>query len=307
MLWDLNNLQNVLTIEGRRKDVVIDCHFEPILALEYLESKQLLLASGEDQIIRGWDPRSPPKKASSLFLGHTGAVTGLKQDIFNSVAENTHDFYSVAKDKSLKLWDLRMPKTKDNFFGHTAPILGLDIGGPQRPLTCGEDGTWRYWKCAYDSHLIFQQEDFGVEAVCCIDESLAATGNRSGEVQIWKTNKKKPLTSTLAHDSWVNCLAAPPNSDCVFSGGYDGKVCRWMINFERDNSRLELQETLAVGGCVNAMQVDGKAENLVVLTGRDDKLLSRWESNPEFKKSPECFASSSKGKGWSEDESTESE
>ena len=67
------------------------------------------------------------------FLGHRDTVTGITFDTEND------QFYTVSRDRSLKMWNIREMAYMDTHYGHHSEILGIESFSRDRVMTCGMD------------------------------------------------------------------------------------------------------------------------------------------------------------------------
>lgn len=73
------------------------------------------------------------------------------------------------------------------------------------------------------------------------------------------------------HDSWVRALGFSPDGRCVFSGGYDGRLCQWTLAGEPAAALRAIQ---AHDGWLRALAVSPDGTRLA--TCGNDRLVKFW-------------------------------
>ncbi|KAL1925588.1 uncharacterized protein VTP21DRAFT_471 [Calcarisporiella thermophila] len=100
-IYDLEAQKVVLRANGHEDDVNAVCFADP--------SSNVLLSGSDDTIIRVWDRRSMANGASGYLVGHTEGIT------YVSSKGDGRYCLSNGKDQSMKLWDLRMLLSSNQF------------------------------------------------------------------------------------------------------------------------------------------------------------------------------------------------
>lgn len=170
--WDIETgKKDVLNNGGRNK---FDCggHFQHVRGVCLVESKQLLVSVGVDQVVRLWDWRAPSKSScTAKLLGHQGTVNAV------AVEPDGKQIYTASDDKSLKVWDLTARRETDTLLGHVTGVTSMDLYNQARPLTGGADKTVRLWKTDKDTHLMFSKHTYSVDAVSVMDHDRFLSGS----------------------------------------------------------------------------------------------------------------------------------
>jgi WD domain, G-beta repeat len=83
----------------------------------------------------------------------------------------------------------------------------------------------------------------------------------------------KTVTPLAAHDSWVRALGCSPSGDCVYSGGYDGRLAWWPA---ADSKPQPTRVIEAHQGWIRALAVSPGGE--IVATCGNDNLVKLWNA-----------------------------
>jgi ribosomal RNA-processing protein 9 len=124
------------------------------------------------------------------FPGHKDAVTGL------AFREGSHDLYSCALDRAVKLWSVAEGCYVDTLFGHQSPCSAISCLRAERCVTAGSDRTCRVWKIPEESQLVFRAPAGGsacLESVAHVSGTEWVTGGADGSVALWSQTKKRPV------------------------------------------------------------------------------------------------------------------
>jgi ribosomal RNA-processing protein 9 len=124
------------------------------------------------------------------FPGHKDAVTGL------AFREGSHDLYSCALDRTVKLWSVAEGCYVDTLFGHQSPCSSISCLRAERCVTAGSDRTCRVWKIPEESQLVFRAPASGsacLESVAHVSGTEWVSGGADGTVALWSQTKKRPV------------------------------------------------------------------------------------------------------------------
>jgi WD40 repeat protein len=217
-----------------------------------LSSVDVLLASGGEDGVRLWDPRTcklvlPPE------AGPGGDTSGSAEKGYAEAAA-VHALAAVATpqgvllggggvDGTVRLWDPRtgapvgLPMT-----GHDGPVSALAaVATPQGVLLAGGgvDGTVRLWDprtgAPVGSPMTGHDGPVSALAVVPLPDGrvLLATGSADKTVGLWDPVTGRPAGEPLTgHTDWVRAVAAVPLPDgrvLLASGGLDGAVRLWEL------------------------------------------------------------------------------
>lgn len=152
-------------------------------------------------------------------MGHRDTITDICFDKEND------QFYTVANDRSLKIWNIREMQYMDTHYGHHSDILGLQAYSKDRVISCGLDRQCIFWKLNEDAELLYSNLQHSVDMINIVNHQFFVTGSYDNALDLWIMNKKKPLFSLEGihkDDSWLLSTANIRNSDLFASGSYDG-------------------------------------------------------------------------------------
>eukprot|EP00928_Gymnodinium_smaydae_P079826 TRINITY_DN63668_c0_g1_i1.p1 TRINITY_DN63668_c0_g1~~TRINITY_DN63668_c0_g1_i1.p1 ORF type:complete len:488 (+),score=100.95 TRINITY_DN63668_c0_g1_i1:131-1465(+) len=256
-------------------------HFQEVLGVSLIESRNLLASVGADRLVRFWDWRCPTGSACTKYLfGHTGAVTCVAAD------PDGTQVYSGAQDKSLKVWDLRGMRCSDTLFGHVQGLTSMDIYMKGRPVTGGTDKTIRVWKVDKDTHLMFSKHTYSVDAVAALDAERCVSGSQDGRVMLWTHASKKPVATAAAAPAreWITALGAIRSGNVFFSGSTNNQLRTWQAvpgapEADGKKASMVLEEAapaVELPGCLNAITVGKRVVACAI--GKDHR-LGGWYFN----------------------------
>ena len=245
------------------------------------------------------------EKIIQKIKAHNEQVTGLFLD------SNKEQFYSIGDDHVLKVWNSDSNSTflLQTFYGHTSKInciCGIP-GNTDKILTSGMDNYINLWKVDSQSFLQFRNNDvYPIDCLTAINNDYFLSGNFNGNLQVWKTNKKKYIKNyefihgiendfICKHDFFdsnlvkqhpkvkignpILCINSIFNSDVFFSGSRCGEINFYKFNEDNNdeiNIELKTKLKLKCGGCINVMKPDKKNNFIACGNGFDNK-NGRWD------------------------------
>jgi ribosomal RNA-processing protein 9 len=245
-------------------------HLGEILAVTVSTDGKYVVSGGRDKMIRVYDSRT--NSEIKTFQGHRDAISSL------AFRRDSYSLYSGSFDRCLKHWDLGDMGYIETMFGHQDIITDIDCWTKEKPISCSNDRTLRYWKVSEDTHLVYRGHQSCPDNVRIIsDESFLSSG-QDGSLCLWKESQKKPtVTIKAAHGidnnnvRWISSLGCVKMSDIVASGSYDGYLKFWSVDTE--NNKLKHVTGIPVEGFINSIAMSPRL--VVVGTGREHK-FGRW-------------------------------
>ncbi|MFK7908029.1 MAG: WD40 repeat domain-containing protein [Chitinophagales bacterium] len=96
-----------------------------------------------------------------------------------------------------------------------------------------EEGSLRFWKYPNHKenwHIPAGDKDYSYISFST-DDQLIAHGNAANMFKIWNVKERKLELVAAGHQGKVKTLAFSPNGKYIASGGYDGKVILWALNY----------------------------------------------------------------------------
>jgi len=96
-----------------------------------------------------------------------------------------------------------------------------------------EEGSLRFWKYPNHKenwHIPAGDKDYSYISFSA-DDRLIAHGNAANMFKVWNVKERKLELVAAGHQGKVKTLAFSPNGKYIASGGYDGKVILWALNY----------------------------------------------------------------------------
>jgi len=304
--WDIEYAKKVSTIipNWKKTDMEHTKNSGEVLAVANSDDGRYLAVGGRDSCVRIFDVRllgkstgngsggaAMGKQSSSAslvntFSGHKGAVT--------SLAFRTHSLqlFSGSEDRCIRNYNLDQMVYTETLYGHQGPITSLSCHLLARPLSSGRDRTLRAWKISDESHLIFRGGSKASPADCItqIRDDWCLTGHEDGAVNLWFTEKKKPVSCLEWNDyahaqnngyykgSGIVCADALRGSDLAMTGSNDGVIRLWKVKTGKtlDDRGISALARIPVHGFVNGIAIGPKGRFCVAAIGQEHR-LGRWE------------------------------
>ena len=179
-IWDLSNLEVVVTLKG--------VHKVPITAVSWYQPSGRLICTGSaDNTAALWNAESG--KHLSNLRGHFGWVLG-------SCFAPVGNFLATASwDKTVRIWDPGSQTLINALNGHNAGVWSVDFN-PRSSVLCSasEDGTIKLWD-ARSSRIVRTFSGGHKDAVYCAkwspDGAMIASG--SADSKVWTLIVVLPL------------------------------------------------------------------------------------------------------------------
>ncbi len=242
----------------------LTAHVAPVDAVALSDDGALAVSAGSDKVVRAWNVVTGKCLAS---IEHGGAVT--------DVATDGRIVISASLDTTVRVSDaggavLSMLK------GHNGAVVKVDLSyGGRIAATLGMDRAVKLWETATGACMAtmeatakcFALTRDGKRAVMGAmalsgDGTLAATGEESGRVRLWKAATGGVVRAMERHTRAVNDVAMSMDGTLVVSGSEDGTVILWGV----DGRALRVLEGHAGGVTGVALSPDART---IVSSGRD--------------------------------------
>jgi ribosomal RNA-processing protein 9 len=260
-------------LETRTKEKIIkgfrhkrngNCHFDEILTVCVSDDGGFIASAGKDRLIHVW--KTDSFEHFACFKGHKDTVSAVK------FAYNSHTLFSCSFDRTVKVWEVDDRVVLDTLHGHYSPVHDLDCFIHDKAFSCGFDCSVRMWKTAEESQLVYNGHTQSIDCIRIINVDTFITGGQDGNICVWKTGKKKPVSIVASpHDScWITSLASLRNTDIVASGSYNGS-----INLYQFEGTLLLKSQIKVPGYITSLDFSKNGKYLIAGVSSDHK-LGRW-------------------------------
>lgn len=230
-----------------------------------------MIVPRNESIVRNINNKNHEKwKLSKLLLGHTGQVTSVTMDPFNSY------FITGSADRTMKIWDLVSGNLQLTLSGHIMAVRDMVISSRHPYLfSCSEDKTVKCWDL--EKNVVIRDYHGHLSAVYTIDIhpeiDVIVTGGRDSSVRVWDIRTRTPIHVMTGHRSSVNkvkCQSADPQ---VISCSMDSTVKTW---------------DLVSGKCANTITFHSKSMRAFCLNEKEEEVITSSSDGIKKFKLPEC-------------------
>lgn len=161
---------------------------------------------------------------SKLILGHTGHVTSVAMDPFNSY------FVTGSADRTIKIWDLVSGELQLTLSGHIMAVRDMVISSRHPYLfSASEDKTVKCWDL--EKNVVIRDYHGHLSAVYSIDLhpelDIIVTGGRDSSVRVWDIRTRTPIHVMTGHQESVNKVRCRSTDPQVISCSRDSTVKTW--------------------------------------------------------------------------------
>lgn len=212
-------------------------HDGTITDLHFFGGSHLVSAS-EDQTICIWESGGN-WECLHVLKGHKGRINAISIHPSGKLA------LSVAKDKTLRMWNLMTGRLSYvNNLKQAAELVTWNPVGDQYII--GYETTLAI--CDVQSGDVTQNINIGkhINAIQYIQEKVVAIGSENPSIQLFSVTTGKCLHKLEGHTNRIKALAMAPGNTFLFSASSDGTIKAW-----------KMSENLSECTCVS--QVDTKS------------------------------------------------
>lgn len=245
-----------------------------VQATAFSPDGQLLVAAGEDSLIRLWDVRTH-KPVGEPWLGHkigdnrTAAINGI------AFSPDGATIASVGDDGKLILWDVRSGKPVGE------PLQASGAGGvysvafsPDGKIiaTGNIEKEVMLWDAAQRTPIRkLEGHDFAVNALAFDPAGELLAASSGSDVLLWKVaTGEKAFPPLKGHTSLVWSLAFSPRGDQLASGSQDYSIRLW------DPSRGEPEGKPLTGHGSWVKALAYSPDRSVLISGSNDQTIRFW-------------------------------
>ncbi|KAJ3436265.1 u3 small nucleolar RNA-interacting protein [Anaeramoeba flamelloides] len=257
--WDLKTLT---------KEKFANNQKNTILCIALSSSGTHLATGCSSNLVTIWNTQT--LKCIGALKGHRKPVSGV------SFRTKSLELFSCSFDGTIKIWNVEEMGFMETLFGHEDNCMAIDCLSAERPVSSGSDKTFRMWKIASESHLIFDGvHEKAIECIKYLNDSIIIAGGQDGNLSVWNTNKKKPIQVIEdAHDGkWICSIMTVPFSDLVMTGSFDGFIRIWQIQ-RRNDHLLEIGK-IPIPGFINSLSITSDHKRIIACVAREHR-LGRW-------------------------------
>lgn len=226
--------------------------------------------SKSDNYINSSAKKHSSWKLSKLILGHTGQVTAVTMDPFNSF------FVTGSSDRTMKVWDLVSGNLQLTLSGHIMSIRGMVISSRHPYLfSCSEDKTVKCWDL--EKNMVIRDYHGHLSSVYTIDIhpelDIIVTGSRDSSVRVWDIRTRTPIHVLTGHRNSVNQVRCQGVDPQIISCSMDSTVKTW---------------DLVAGKCMKTLTFHSKSVRAFCLNEKDEELITSSSDGIKKFKLPDC-------------------
>ena len=238
----------------------------------------LIASAGDNGEIKLWNLRND-----------TVVTLGRHDDTVNSIAFSPDGklLASGGDDHVLKLWNVNHKHhiaTRDHITDRTRSQVKAVTFSPSGQTIATGGRHAKLWDAYTLNQIVtFQHHEWVWSVAFSTDGKLLATGDNSGQVNVWNLQNHRAVTQLNADPDSVYTVQFSPNNRILAGAGYGGKVKLWNvpnwephgtltsnstiseISFSPDSSTLAATSYKSIH-----LWAVGIGENIVTLTGHTD-------------------------------------
>lgn len=225
-----------------------------------------VLSGRADGSMKLWDAASG--KQSSIFLGHSAAVTSL------AFSPDGLKFLSGGEDSDVILWDAASGKRLRTFGGSASRIFSIASSPDGAFILSGSaDKTLKLWETA--SGRLVRVFTGHTDAILSVsfspDGKQVLSASKDHTLILWDLATAMPLRTFVGHAGAVNAIALSADGRSILSGGDEGAVILW----DAATGAL-LRDFARLPGAVHSVAFSSDGQR--VLTGSDGLIQIRlWD------------------------------
>ncbi|XP_070001682.1 guanine nucleotide-binding protein subunit beta-2 [Penaeus vannamei] len=195
-------------------------------SMRFLDDDNLITGSGDMKVIH-WDVKTG-KKVHEYF-GHSGDVATMSLSSDHSV------FATGSVDRTIKVWDLRDPKTcKQTFWGHTSDVNSVYMHPSNMAIASGsEDKTARLWDLRSDQQVCEYKPPTANSGFTCCGMSKSGRyiicGSDDNTIHVWDSMKGTHAGSLQGHENRITSLAVAESGIAFATSSWDMSVRVWAL------------------------------------------------------------------------------
>lgn len=203
-----------------------------------------------------------PRNLIYRLEGHTDDVNFIQFD------PKGEFLASASHDKTVKIWDYKNEDILFDLKGHEDIVRSIKYSADGTQIySAGQDGKVNIWDTKNGRLLnTYQLTGMLLSMVIDKDDERIIIGNDKGIIFIIDKETGK-INEFKAHNDVITSLALKPQTDIIFSTGWDKKIKAWNIH-----SKKLLYDTAAHKDYVFSIDFSPEG-NKLISTGRDKKVI----------------------------------
>lgn len=250
-------------------------HTSAIYTLGSIPGTTVVLSSGGDGLVLGWDPARP---------NEVKALARIPNTVYALYSPRSGDLLVAGTSNGeLHFIDLNAKRELQRIKAHEKGIFQLTSLNDGRLVCAGGDGVLSVWRLAPDPLTAVPQlvleRSIPLSDTKLRDVDMAPGGSMlavacgDGSVRVLDTQLFNDVAAFHAHDNGATAVAYHPGKPVLMSGGKDGYIRVWHTG---EDYRLIL-EFAAHRSAIYRIAVDDK-QRFIATAGRD-KTVKLWEAS----------------------------
>lgn len=197
-------------------------HYSPIRALAVSPNRQLIVAGGEDRIVRFW--QTDGQLLAQLY-GHSGQIQTV------AVSPNSHLIASAGDDRTIILWQSD-GKRLARLIGHGGSITAVAFSPTEAVIaSASRDQTLKLWTTTGQLIATLTGHQGPVRDVAfSANGQLLVSASDDRTLKIWDRQSGRLLTTLQGHEARVKTLDVSPNNRTLISGDAAGVLKLWSLD-----------------------------------------------------------------------------
>ncbi len=229
-------------------------HDQMITHLVSLRKSEGLISTTQDGKVGFWDLKT--NKLLSVFPAHQEPIMAVAVD----ATETT--MLTGSGDHLMKIWDMATQQEKLPVLGHFQEITALAVSPDSRQfITASLDRTIRGWDLNSGAEIFQLPATMEVGAVAFSNDSSKIAVAEFSSILLYHAVTQQYLGRLEAHSNKIRWLAFTQDSQFLYSGGWDGNLCKWKV---------------ATGELVFNVQTSESFESALFLEPQNRILTGHW-------------------------------
>jgi WD40 repeat protein len=193
-----------------------------LYAVAFTPDGKLLFSTGNDSVIRGWDPATgrQVREARGLESGVHALAVSPDGKLLAGAGFRTSD---------LLLWDTATGKEFRRLGGHRTWVSGVAFAPRGDRLVSGDEAAARVWDVATGKVLhTFDVKGYVSTVAYSPDGRLVAAGSNLTAF-VWDAETGKPVYQLRSEGQSIDALAFSPDGRALVSGVMNGPLAVWDV------------------------------------------------------------------------------